>query len=111
MLLTITSIELKSPLKFFSLSYNAMKILSQLKQFNCKGIKKYGVWTKHFTMTLWENETDMTNFARDGAHLAAMKKSQDMAKEIRTITIEADELIDWKEARKILSAEGKVLTF
>jgi hypothetical protein len=111
MLLTITSIELKSPLKFFALSYNAMKILPQLKQENCKAFKKQGKWTTHYTMTLWQNADDMTTFARSGAHLEAMKKSAALAKEIRTLTIEADQLIDWKTAKKLLLDEGKLLTF
>ena len=43
---TITSIELKGPLKFFALSANALKIIRQLKATSYKDFKKRGVWTK-----------------------------------------------------------------
>jgi hypothetical protein len=107
---TITSIELKGPLKFFALSANALKIIRQLKTTNCKEFKKRGFWTKHYTMTLWNNESELKEFAKSGAHLNAMKLSKQMAKEIRTITIETDTLPSWDEAKKLL-LNAKVLNF
>ncbi|HEY0029958.1 MAG TPA: DUF3291 domain-containing protein [Bacteroidia bacterium] len=107
---TITSIELKGPLKFFALSSSALKIIKQLKATNCKEFKKRGVWTKHYTMTLWNNESELKEFAKSGAHLEAMKKSKSMAKEIRTITIETDTLPSWDEAKKLLE-KAKVYSF
>jgi len=107
---TITSIELKSPFKFFPLSVFAMNIVNQLKASDYKEFKKTGIWTIHYTMTLWENEEQMKNFARSGAHLDAMKKSATIAKEIRTITIETDKLPDWKTAKELLK-KGKVLIY
>ena len=104
---TITSIELKSPFKFFALSLNALKIIKQLKATNYKDFKKKGMWTKHYTMTLWNNENELKEFAKSGAHLEAMKVSRQIAKEIRTITMDADELPEWKEALKLLET-GKV---
>ncbi|HNL08662.1 MAG TPA: hypothetical protein PKH93_13885, partial [Chitinophagales bacterium] len=89
---TITSIELKGPLKFFALSATALSIIKQLKATNCKDFKKKGIWTKHYTMTLWNNESELKEFAKSGAHLDAMKKSKQMAKEIRTITIDTETL-------------------
>lgn len=99
---TITSIELKDPFKFFALSAQALKIIKQLKATNCKEFKKKGNWTTHYTMTLWNNETELKEFAKSGAHLQAMKISKDIAKEIRTITIDTESLPDWKEAIKML---------
>ena len=107
---TITSIELKGPLKFFALSTKALKIVKQLKSTNYKDFKKRGVWTKHYTMTLWNNEEELKEFARSGAHLEAMKISKQIAKEIRTITIEAYTLPNWKEAIKLLE-KGKVIKY
>jgi hypothetical protein len=107
---TITSIELKGPLKFFALSTKALKIVKQLKSTNYKDFKKRGVWTKHYTMTLWNNEEELKEFARSGAHLEAMKISKQIAKEIRTITIEANTLPNWKEAIKLLE-KGKVIKY
>jgi hypothetical protein len=107
---TITSIELKGPLKFFALSSRALKITRQLKTTNCKEFKKRGIWTKHYTMTLWRNETELKEFAGSGAHLEAMKTSNRMAKEIRTITIDTDSLPHWTEAKKLLE-KGKVYRY
>lgn len=110
MKVTITSIELKGPLKFFALSSSALKILKQLKTSNSVDFKKKGIWTKHYTMSLWNNEEEMRAFATSGAHLEAMKTSKKIAKEIRTVTIEADKLPDWKTALSLLE-KGKVFKF
>lgn len=99
---TITSIELKGPFKFFALSREALSIIKQLKSTNCVEFKKRGIWTKHYTMTLWNNEEELIEFSKSGAHLEAMKKSKKIAKEIRTITIEAQQLPSWDEAKKLL---------
>jgi hypothetical protein len=110
MKVTITSIELKGPLKFFALSTKALGIIKQLKATKCKDFKKCGLWTKHYTMTLWNNESELREFALSGAHLDAMKKSKDIAKEIRTITIDIDSLPSWDEAKRLLE-NAKVLKF
>lgn len=107
MIAVITLIELKHPFKFFELSYNALKIINQLKKSKYKAYKNTGFWTTHYTMTLWENHDDMHAFARSGAHLEAMKKSANMAKELRTHTIEVNELPKWKDAKSILRKDGK----
>ncbi len=104
MKVSITSIELKGPLKFFALSLKAMNIMKQLKATNHVAMKKQGIWTKHYTMTLWNNEEDMKDFARSGAHLKAMKESAEIAKEIRSITIDATEFPDWKTAKTLLES-------
>ncbi|MBX2962365.1 MAG: DUF3291 domain-containing protein [Cyclobacteriaceae bacterium] len=108
MKVTITSIELKGPLKFFALSANAFSILKQLKSTNYKDFNKQGIWTKHYTMTLWNTEQELKDFAKSGAHLKAMKKSKQIAKEIRTITIDADSLPPWKEAKKLLEGANAI---
>ena len=92
------------------MSSQALKIIGQLKSTNCKDFKKRGIWTKHYTMTLWENEADLEEFARSGAHLEAMKFSNKIAKEIRTITIDTDSLPNWEEAKKLLE-KGKVYKY
>lgn len=110
MKITITYIELKGPLKFLALSAKAMRIIKQLKATNYKDFKKRGVWTKHYTMTLWNNETELKEFAKSGAHLEAMKTSSKIAKEIRTITIDGNTLPSWKKAKSLLE-NGKVYTY
>lgn len=110
MKVVITSIELRGPFKFFSLSASALKILKQLKATNSLDFKKRGIWTKHYTMSLWNNEQEMRDFAMSGAHLEAMKTSKKIAKEIRTVTIDADKLPDWTTAIKLLET-GKVIKY
>ena len=107
---TITSIELRGPFKFFALSATALKILKQLRATNYKDFKKKGVWTTHYTMPLWNTEEEVREFAHSGAHLEAMKNSGKIAKEIRTITIDAEALPNWSEAKKLLE-KGKVWKF
>lgn len=107
---TITLIELKGPFKFFLLSILAMKIVKQLKTTNCKAFKNKGFWTKHYTMTLWNNEQELKDFASSGAHLEAMKASKKLAKEIRTITIDTVKLPNWIEAKQLLT-QGKVIKY
>ncbi len=107
---TITFIELKGPLKFFALSSKALQIVKQLKATKYNDFKKKGFWTKHYTMTLWNNEEELRAFAQSGAHLAAMKASKEIAKEIRTITIDAEALPTWSEAMELLK-EAKVIRY
>ena len=111
MLVTITSIELKSPWKFFPLTKNAMKIIRQLKSTNNKAYRSTGFWTKHYTMTLWENEQEIKDFYRNGAHKDAMKISSKIAKEIRTYTYNAEALPNWNDAKSMLADHGKALNF
>lgn len=111
MIVTITSIELKSPFKFFQLSFLAMHITNQLKASKYVEFKNKGFWTKHYTMTLWRNEEDMKAFAHSGSHLDAMKESRSIAKEIRTITFEANSLPKWKEAQILLKNKGRTISY
>jgi hypothetical protein len=111
MKVTITSLELKSPWKFFSLSYQAMKILQQIGKTNCIEKKSTGFWTKHYTMTLWETETDLKTFAKSGKHLESMKKAGEIAKEIRTLTIDATTLPNWKYAKALLKEKGRIVRY
>jgi hypothetical protein len=111
MKVTITSLELKGPFKFFALSYKAMKIVGQLKTANCVKFKKRGLWTKHYTMSLWTSEQDLRTFSTSGAHLEAMKSSKEIAREIRTYTYDATSLPDWKTAKELLLEKGRVIRY
>ncbi len=106
----ITSIELKSPFKFFVFANYVLQIVKQLKTSNHIDFKNKGFWTTFYTMTLWENETDLITFTTSGAHLESMKKSKTIAKEIWTYTYETDSLPTWDKAI-ILLKKGKVIKF
>lgn len=103
MKITITSIELINPFKYFLLSRKALGIVLQLRNTDCVKMKKRGFWTTHYTMTLWNNEDDLKKFARSGAHLEAMKMSGQIAKEIKSLTIDADEFPSWAAAKSMLA--------
>ncbi len=111
MKMTITSIRLRSPFKFFPLSLYALHILKQLKSTDCVEFKKTGLWTMHYTMTLWRNEEDLRAFATSGAHREAMQKGTNIAREIRTLTMDAEQLPNWKTAKKMLLEQGKSVVF
>ncbi|WP_194973250.1 DUF3291 domain-containing protein [Aquiflexum lacus] len=110
MKVTITYLELKSPFLFFKLSKQALAITRQIKKSNCLGMRKKGVWTKHYTMTMWPDEKSLKEFSKSGAHFQSMKKSGQIAKEIKTLTIDSDKFPDWKTAKEILK-NSKPLTF
>ncbi|MBL7900645.1 MAG: DUF3291 domain-containing protein [Bacteroidia bacterium] len=110
MKVTITSLELKGPFKFFALSAAAFKIMKQMRGTGHIAFKKRGIWTTHYTMSLWPNEESLKAFAHSGAHLEAMKRSKEIAKEIRTYTYDANELPDWKKAKELLK-EAKAIRF
>jgi len=104
---TITQINLKSPFHFFRLSLYALNIVRQLQKSKYVEFKKTGIWTTHYTMTLWNSEQDMKEFARSGAHLESMKVSKKIASKIKAVTIDAESLPDWKTAKQLLkSVEG-----
>jgi hypothetical protein len=110
MYVVVTSIQLKNPFKFFSLSRHALSIIRQLKNTNCLKYTSRGFWNLHYTMTLWNTKEELQAFARSGAHSQAMGQSAEIAKEIRTYTYQADRLPDWKEA-KILLKQVNPLAF
>jgi hypothetical protein len=86
MFITVTSIELKTPFKFFTLAYLAMQIIKQLKSTPCIKYKSNGFWTKHYTLYAWENMEDIKAFYKSGEHLSAMQQSAVIAKCIQTYT-------------------------
>jgi hypothetical protein len=113
MIVTITSIKLKSIWKFFALSYYALSISKQVvKQKGFLKFKKTGIGKLHYTLTAWETEEDMKAFAyQGGAHQESMKASAGLASELRTYSYSAEKLPDWKEAKSLLMEKGNVLRY
>ena len=84
MLVNVTSIRLRSLWGYFPLTYNAMKIVRQIKsQPGFVRMKNTGIGYDHYTLSVWQDEQSMKIFAKTGAHLEAMKKSATLAYEIR----------------------------
>jgi hypothetical protein len=113
MIITISSIKLKSIWKFFALSYYALSISKQVvKQKGFLKFKKTGIGKLHYTLTAWETEEDMKALAyQSGAHQESMKASAGLASELRTYTYSTDKLPDWKEAKKLLMEKGRVMNY
>ena len=103
MIVSITKIELISYSKLFAFfSFNG-QIINELKQSKSKKCKLTGSWNlkNWYTMTLWLNENDISDFYRNGIHLNAMKQSKTFSSKIQSRRIYKDELISWKEAKKL----------
>lgn len=112
MIITVTSIRLKSVWYFFKLSWHGFNIAQQCKKTTgFLQMKNTGFAYNHFTMSAWETENDMKTFARSGAHVKAMKQSAQLADEIRTYTYEGSKLPTWREAKQLLATNGKTLTY
>jgi len=112
MVITVTSIRLRSVWGYFRLSLFGLKIMRQLRaQPGFLKLRNTGFGYWHYTLTAWESAEAMKDFVRSGAHLIAMKSSRALSTEIRTYTFMADSMPSWKEARQLLFAHGKVLSF
>ena len=112
MFVTVTSLKLRKLWGFFRMSYLSMHVVRQTKQ--QKGfvsMQHTGFGYLHFTLSAWESEEDIKNFARSGAHLAAMKVSRSLSSEIRIYTFQAEEIPNWKDAKQLLFERGKILSF
>ncbi len=74
-------------------------------------MKNTGFGYIHCTLSAWETQEDVKNFAKSGAHLQAMKESATIATQIATYIYETDKMPDWKKAKELLEKHGKVLNF
>jgi hypothetical protein len=112
MTITITSLKLKHWWGFFIMSYLALKIIWQTgMQKGFVEMKNTGFGYLHFTLSVWESEALVKDFARSGAHLEAMKSSRKLATEIRIYTFQSDQIPNWKEAKEMLVEHGRVISF
>lgn len=74
-------------------------------------MKNTGFGYLHFTLSAWENKADAEKFARSGAHLEAMKESRKLATEIRIYTFSDDQMPDWREAKRLVSENGRIISY
>ena len=112
MVVTITSLHLKSVWLFFKLSWHGLQISRQAKTIpGFIKMKNTGFGYLHYTYSVWQDETSMKNFAKKGAHLEAMKQSSALATEIRTYTFETNNLPDWTKAKTLLEEKGKAIYY
>lgn len=112
MVIAITSLKLRHWWGFFELSLRGLKIVRQARaQKGFIEMRNRGFGYLHFTLSVWETEADAKNFARSGAHLAAMKESRRLATEIRIYTFRSERIPGWQEAERLLFESGKIFSF
>lgn len=112
MIISITSIELKTVWHFFKLSRLALGITIQTKKaLGFHKFKKTGLGRMHYTLTVWESEEAMHNFYKSGAHLNGMKQASSIAKAIGSYSYNAQEIPDWKTAKSLLKEKGRFITY
>ena len=101
MIVSITKIELSSYSKLGAFMKFNGQIIAELQRTPCKKYKVTSNWNLKtwYTMTLWENESDINNFYRNGTHLEAMKKSKTFSSNMNSLRINRDDLISWREAK------------
>jgi hypothetical protein len=112
MVVTLTSLRLRSRWGFFRLSWNGLKIsLQARKSPGFVAMKNTGSGFLHYTMSLWEGEKEAKAFAHSGAHLEAMKAASSLATEIRIHTYEAGSLPSWSEAKALVDRQGRKISY
>ena len=112
MVITVTSLKLRRLWDVFKMYYLSFHVVAQTKQqkdFVSMKNTGFGYW--HYTLSVWESEEAVKQFARTGAHLNAMKQSRNLASEISTYTFQSEQIPNWKEAKQLLVENGKRLSF
>lgn len=111
MIISITCIRLRSPLKIPALIRLSRSIFEQLESTDCVRVKTRGFWKTHYTITYWDSYEDMRAFSGSGAHREAMKMSKKIAQEIRVLSIESDNAPSWEEVKWLLKNDGQVYAY
>ena len=111
MVVSITYFRIRSIIRGFSLFAHERRLKKQMKEMNCRDYKMWAFLKDVYTMTLWDNEEVMKEFTFSGAHKESMKQTARLGVEFRSITFKADKLPSWKEAKKRLWEEGRVITY
>ena len=104
MMVSITKIELDSYSKLVGFFKFNGQIIEELKKSECLKYKISWDWNlkNWYTMTLWRNESELNDFYRNGTHLEAMKQSKKFSSKIKSKRLNSEEVISWKEAKKVL---------
>lgn len=104
MIVSITKIELNSYSRLIPFFKFNGQIINELKKSKCKKFKLSNNWNLKvwYTMTLWENETDIDDFYRNGTHLEVMKQSKSFSSNIKSHRVQNSDLLPWKELKKII---------
>lgn len=111
MIVVVTSIQLKSIVHFFQFARLTMRSVQQLKQDHPAVIfRASGFWKTYYTLSGWNDASEMKRYATSGHHLNAMRAAAQVATKIQTTTFESTDFPSWKEAREKL-AKGKVITY
>lgn len=110
MIISITSLRLKSRWGFFRLSWWGLKIGMQArKSAGFIKMKNTGSGYWHFTISAWESIAAPKEFAHSRAHLQAIKAQSEIASEVRIYSFENPQWISWDLAKTLVQEKGRVL--
>jgi hypothetical protein len=111
MTIVITSIRLKSFFHFFQFSILTVRSIQQLKRDHPRVVfHSSGFPITFYTLSVWDDATEIKSYIKSGHHLNAMKASGKVANRIQTYSYECEYIPTWKEAKEKLKA-GRILTF
>lgn len=99
----ITKIELLNIWKFFILANFSRKIVTQIKKSPCKKYTARGIWTTHYTQSLWEKEEDIKQFMLSGAHGQSMKHTKSLSQYVKFKRVAAEDTLPWSEAKSLIN--------
>ena len=103
-IVSVTSIELKSPWLFFRLSWHGLHISRQARAHpGFIRMKNTGFGRLHYTLSAWTSEEEMHRFVRTGAHQRAMRETAKLSRVLRTLTYASETFPSWKEAKRLLA--------
>ncbi len=106
MIATITYFRIKPENKAL-FEWHDNQVKEQIEQTNCKGYKTICLEEDHiYTVSLWDNSSDMRNFVMSGAHKESMKDTAKMGTVFKSVTIETDEMPNWEFIKEKVHEEG-----
>lgn len=111
MTIVVTSIQLKSLFHFFRFAILTFRSVQQLKKDHPKVVfLASGFPITFYTLSAWQDSTEMRTYVKSGHHLNAMKDSAKVASKIQTYSYDGNSIPTWKEAKEKLK-EGRILNF
>ena len=112
MVITVTSLRLRSLFGFFPLTLNAIAVVRQIrKQPGFLGMKNTGFGYMHYTLSSWESAEAAKAFAHSGAHRESIRKGGALAEEVRVHSYEAAAMPGWAEAKRLVAEKGRVFPY
>lgn len=109
MLASATYLKIKSMFMLPRFAFHVSKVSRQAKK--SEGLIHFSVKSKgllkYYTLTVWKNKENMSNFRDKGDHLKAMKIINKLSNEYSFISWETDSIPGWEEVFKRVNNENQ----